>query len=73
MTDVVSPSPVQTFKVPGISCGHCVSAITDQVAPLEGVTGIEVDLETKLVTVTGGDRDAIIAAIDKAGYDVAAD
>ncbi|MDH4280621.1 MAG: heavy-metal-associated domain-containing protein [Acidimicrobiia bacterium] len=73
MTDVASQPSVQQFKVPDVSCNHCVDAITSEVAPLAGVAAVDVDLETKIVTVTGGDHAAIIAAIDEAGYDVAAD
>ena len=73
MTEVSIQPNVQQFRVPDVSCGHCVEAITSEVLPLAGVTTVDVDLETKLVTVTGGDHAAIIAAIDEAGYDVAAD
>lgn len=66
MTDTAS----KTFSVPDISCGHCVDAITKEVSPLPGVTAVDVDLEAKTVTVTGGERHAIVAAIDEAGYDV---
>lgn len=60
-----------TYSVPGMSCGHCVEAITGEVGKVEGVTDVDVDLDTKLVTVAGGDHDAIVAAIDEAGFDVA--
>jgi len=60
-----------TYRVPDISCEHCVNAITAEVTPLDGVTSVDVDLETKTVKVTGGDDTAIIAAIDEAGYDIA--
>lgn len=70
MTDVQPRQSAQIFNVPDISCGHCVTAITGEVSSLAGVTAVEVDLETKTVTVTGGDHDAIVAAIDEAGYDV---
>ncbi len=59
------------FGVPDISCEHCVSAITAEVAPLPGVTAVEVDVAAKEVRVNGGDPEAITAAIDEAGYDVA--
>ncbi len=71
MTDIASQPSVQTFSVFAISCGHCVDAITAEVTPIDGVTAVDVDLDTKTVTVTGGDRSAIVAAIDEAGYDVA--
>jgi copper chaperone len=63
-----------TYSVPDVSCGHCRTAITNEVAPLPGVESVVVDLDTKTVTVTGDplDEQAIVAAIDKAGYEVAA-
>ncbi|MDX6479939.1 MAG: hypothetical protein QOG85_449 [Gaiellaceae bacterium] len=62
-----------TYSVPGVSCAHCQAAITEEVAVLPGVDSVEVDLEAKTVAVTGDplDADAIIAAIDEAGYEVA--
>jgi copper chaperone CopZ len=62
-----------TYTVPGISCGHCRTAITGEVTAIAGVAAVDVDLERKLVTVTGaGVSDAAIRdAIDEAGYDVA--
>jgi copper chaperone CopZ len=67
---------VQTllYTVPGISCGHCRTAITGEVAKVAGVSAVDVDLEDKLVTVTGDavDDGAVREAIDEAGYDVAA-
>ncbi|MEO6570966.1 MAG: heavy-metal-associated domain-containing protein [Ilumatobacteraceae bacterium] len=62
-----------TFSVPGMTCGHCEAAVTTEVSAVPGVTGVAVDLGTKDVTVTGSDldRDAIVEAIDEAGYDVA--
>jgi copper chaperone len=61
------------FTVPGISCGHCEAAIKREVGSVAGVADIDVDLDSKLVTVRGEalDRDDIVAAIDEAGYDVA--
>lgn len=62
-----------TFSVPGVSCAHCQAAIIDEVSELTGVEAVEVDLETKTVTVTGDplEDETIIAAIDEAGYEVA--
>jgi copper chaperone len=61
----------RVYDVPGISCDHCRAAIEGGVAPLAGVESVEVDLDARSVRVTGGDDDAIRAAIDGAGYDVA--
>jgi copper chaperone CopZ len=62
-----------TYSVPGISCGHCRTAIATEVTKVAGVSAVDVDLDTKIVTVTGaGFNDhAIRDAIDEAGYDVA--
>jgi len=63
-----------TFTVTGMTCGHCVAAVTDEVSKLAGVSDVEVDLETGSVTV-GSDRpidpEAFAAAVDEAGYEVA--
>lgn len=66
-------SDVLTLTVPGMTCGHCEAAVKEEVGSVDGVATVEVDLETKIVTVSGAalDRDAIVAAIDEAGYDVA--
>ena len=62
-----------TLSVPSMTCGHCEAAVKQEVGGIAGVTEVVVDLETKDVTVTGDelDRDAIVAAIDEAGFDVA--
>ena len=61
------------LTVPGMTCGHCEAAVKQEVGALDGVSDVLVDLDTKLVTVTGDplDRDEIVAAIDEAGFDVA--
>jgi copper chaperone len=61
-----------TYRVPGMSCGHCKSAIESEVGGVSGVDGVAVDLDAKLVTVTGAalDDGALRAAIDEAGYEI---
>jgi len=63
----------RSYSVPGISCGHCRAAITAEVTKVAGVAAVDVDLVSKVVTVTGaGVADAAVRdAIDEAGYDVA--
>jgi copper ion binding protein len=63
-----------SFSVPGVSCEHCQRAIEGEVSQVQGVASVEVDLDAKTVTVTGDPLDgaAIVAAIDEAGYEVAA-
>lgn len=62
-----------TLNVPGMTCGHCEASVKGEVGKLAGVTAVDVDLTTKLVTVTGTalDRAAVVEAIDEAGFDVA--
>jgi copper ion binding protein len=67
----MSTDTIRTYSVPGISCDHCRHAIETEVGTVAGVSSVEVDIDAKLVTVGGGDDDAIRAAIDEAGYDVA--
>jgi copper chaperone len=63
----------RTYTVPGISCGHCRTAIAGEVTKLAGVSAVDVDLIGKLVSVTGNGVDdaAVRDAIDEAGYDIA--
>lgn len=61
------------LKVEGMSCGHCVAAITSAVQPLPGVEGVDVNLDRGIVRVTGTpDERAVTAAIVDCGYDVSA-
>jgi len=62
----------KVFEVRGMSCGHCVAAITSAVSALPGVTDVDVDLAGGAVRVAGtADAAAVAAAIEDAGYDVA--
>jgi copper ion binding protein len=60
-----------TYRVDGMSCDHCVTAVSQEVGQVAGVRSVDVDLETKLVRVEGTavDAAAVVAAIDEAGYD----
>ena len=67
-------SDTKTYAVPGIHCGSCKAAVTQGLEAVEGVETVDVDLESKIVSVTGSDLDddELRAAIDEAGYEVAA-
>lgn len=60
-----------TYRVPGMSCDHCRSAIENEVSKVGGVTQVDIDLETKQVVVRGAGLDdvAVRDAIDEAGYE----
>ena len=64
-------STTTTYSVPEISCDHCRSTIERAVGSLDGVERVDVDVEAKTVAVDGGERDAIVSAMEDAGYDVA--
>ncbi|MFK7918598.1 MAG: heavy-metal-associated domain-containing protein [Ilumatobacter sp.] len=59
-----------TLSVPEISCGHCKATIEAAVGPLDGVERVEVDVETRMVVVDGGDLAAVVDAIEAVGFDV---
>ncbi len=63
-----------TYTVVGMTCGHCVSAVTEEVSTVPGVTGVDVDLASGGLTVTSEapvDDTAVRAAVEEAGYEVA--
>jgi copper chaperone CopZ len=62
----------RTYSVPEISCDHCKAAIEGEVGKVAGVDRVLVDVPGKTVAVDGAaPDDAIRAAIDEAGYEVA--
>ncbi|UBU14062.1 heavy-metal-associated domain-containing protein [Nonomuraea gerenzanensis] len=64
---------VATYQVDGMTCGHCVSAVTEEVGKVTGVSGVEVDLASGAVTVTSAapiDAALIGAAVSEAGYEL---
>lgn len=62
-----------TINVSGMTCGHCVSAVTMELSLLPSVTEVDVDLESGQVTITSGaalDQAQLATAIDEAGYEL---
>ena len=59
------------YTVSDMTCAHCERAVSSELSQVAGVEGVDVDLETKLVTVRGRDLDdaALRAAIEEAGYE----
>ena len=59
------------YTVSGMTCGHCVKSVTEEVGAIAGVTGVDVELATGKVTVTSAaplaEKD-VEAAVDEAGY-----
>ena len=66
-------SATTTYTVTGMTCSHCVSAVTEEVAKISGVTDVQVDLASGAVTIaseSGVDDNAVKAAVDEAGYEL---
>lgn len=62
-----------TFQVAGMTCGHCVNAVQSAVSEINGVTDVDVDLDTGQVTVSADtplDAQTMSAAVEAAGYEV---
>jgi copper chaperone len=62
-----------TYTVSGMTCGHCVNAVTSEISQLPGVDDVQVDLGSGTVTVTSRaplDDAAVAAAVEEAGYEV---
>lgn len=66
-----------TYRVTGMTCEHCVAAVTEELTALDGVTAVDVDLVadgTSTVTVSSAtplDTTTVAAAVDEAGYALA--
>ena len=63
----------QEFHISGMTCGHCVQAVTQELSALDGVQGVDVDLDSGTATVRSAtelDRETVQAAVDEAGYEL---
>ncbi len=63
----------ETITVTGMTCGHCVASVTEEISELPGVEGVDVDLPTGSVTISSSqplDPAAVTAAVEEAGYAV---
>ena len=63
------------FQVPGMTCGHCKGAVTDELNKINGVTSVDVDLDSKKVTIESEadvEWGVIVDAVDEAGFEAVA-
>ena len=63
-----------TYTVTGMTCDHCVSAVTQELSDITGVTKVSMELASGQVTVESDaavDQAAVAAAVDEAGYALA--
>jgi copper chaperone len=80
--DTARTDPVDTalttsiFKVSGMTCGHCVASVTEEIGRLDGAKNVEVALvpggvsQVTVSSVGALDREAVAAAVDEAGYEL---
>jgi copper ion binding protein len=62
-----------TYAVEGMTCNHCVAAVTEEVSKLPGVSSVTVDLVSGQVQVTSAEpltREEVAAAVVEAGYEL---
>ena len=67
-------SQTRTFTVTGMTCGHCVASVTEEVQEIPGIEGVDVVLETGELTITSSepvDDAAVRTAVEEAGYQLA--
>ena len=67
------PTTNATYRVQGMTCDHCVRAVTSELEALDGVQHVDVDLASGDVRVTSDAPladEAVEAAVDEAGYEV---
>ncbi|GGK49000.1 copper ion binding protein [Nocardia camponoti] len=70
----MATASTNTYTVTGMTCGHCVSSVAEEIGKIDGVTSVNVDLASGRVEVTAdapiADAD-VAAAVDEAGYALA--
>ncbi|MGP4020689.1 heavy-metal-associated domain-containing protein [Saccharopolyspora sp. 5N708] len=62
------------YQVTGMTCGHCVLSVTEEVSAIDGVTDVKVDLPTGAVTITSNEEIGVAevrTAVEEAGYQLA--
>lgn len=73
-SDVMTTKTTATYAVTGMSCQHCIDAVTAELGRIAGVDQVDVDLAAGAVTVTSQDPlelTDVAAAVDEAGFDLA--
>jgi copper chaperone len=71
-SDLGSEPSAHAYSVQGMTCEHCATSVTEEVEQVQGVTGVDVDLQTGRLSVRGDgfSDEAIRVAVDEAGYEV---
>jgi copper chaperone CopZ len=59
------------YTVTGMTCGHCVAAVRQEIGKIDGVERVDIDVSTGRLSVSSGtpvDAAVVVAAVDEAGY-----
>lgn len=67
-------STTQTFTITGMTCGHCVQSVTEEVSEITGIRDVVVDLDSATLTFNSDSeipRETVVAAVTEAGFSVA--
>ncbi|MEY2635236.1 MAG: hypothetical protein RIS75_1176 [Actinomycetota bacterium] len=70
----VKVSTTQTFTITGMTCGHCVQSVTEEVSEITGIRDVVVDLDSATLTFNSDSeipRETVVAAVTEAGFSVA--
>ena len=62
-----------SYSVSGMTCGHCVAAVTAEVSKIDGVVAVDIDLPTGAVTIESVapiNSQSVADAVDEAGYEL---
>ncbi|MEU9093189.1 heavy-metal-associated domain-containing protein [Streptomyces sp. NPDC087901] len=73
-TDAAQGDVTTVYQVTGMTCGHCEGAVSEEISGIEGVTSVKAVASTGQVTVVSQaplDEEAVRAAVDEAGYELA--
>ena len=70
----MSPTTHRSYRVAGMTCGHCVMSVREEVSEISGVESVDVDLASGRLTLAGAgfEDSAVRAAVAEAGYEVVA-
>jgi copper chaperone len=70
----MSPTTHRSYRVAGMTCGHCVTSVREEVSAVAGVQSVDVELASGRLTLAGAgyEDDAVRAAVAEAGYEVVA-
>ena len=72
-TDVQIGEVTTTYRVTGMTCGHCEGAVSEEISGIAGVTSVKAEAATGRVTVASAAAltdEAVRAAVDEAGYEL---